>query len=89
MSKKINVSVKMLKNEHFTSIGTPLEEDKKQSMVNDLKAKYQGDIELIETTIHVYTPILTRNGEQCHRFKLLKDLLDLFLKFIFRSFRKK
>ena len=79
MNKKMNFSVKILKKERFLEIGTPISEERKASIISELERKYGGQIDFIEASVHIYTPTLTRNGEQRHRFKLLKDFLNSFV----------
>lgn len=89
MDKKMNFSVKIIKKERFLEFEAPISEEKKKEIVSKLEQRYGGKIELIETNVHIYTPMLTRNGEQCHRLSLLKDALNTSFNFIFRHFSNK
>lgn len=89
MDKKINFSVKMLKKERFTCMEHALDEEEEQVFVNNLQKKYGGQIKMCRSVVYIYIPILTRDGEQCHRLKLLKDALKSFLNVIFGCFSNK
>ena len=85
----MNFSVKIIKKERFLEFEAPISEEKRKEIVSELERQYGGKIELVETNVHIYTPILTRNGELCHRLPLLKDALNTFFNFIFRHFSNK
>lgn len=89
MDKKMIFSVKILKRERFSEVGAPISDEKKANIISELEKKYGGKVEIQETVVHIYTPILTRNGEHRHRFKLLKDAFESLFKIIFHRFRDK
>ena len=79
MSKEIEFSTKVLMNERFATYHESLTDEKKRDMIESLEQKYGGAIALIETVAHIYTPILTKNGDTHRRFKSLKDCIKGFL----------